>query len=381
MNAYLGAQGNQTLLSVFREASPNSLFFYPQVNALSASPENFGFSAALAEHRDFLGQPLSRHLDRLRQLGVRYLLIYSPTMKQRLAQEAAVGSRFDFGDWSIFQLASAPAPLAQVPPFLPALVVSDFTVKRRRNNDHNFIRLAEEQFADNWFEVLLVRAPTMRIDELGDLSRFGALILERYEYDDLELAYQRLRQFAQQRPLLLLARDTILFHRIRSEISNFPLAEVIEQQPGGGEDHWLGDTIEARDRYLQNLPQQEWAQIRRALEAHKVPTPGGSAVVEIELEDRQIRLTVNGAKGAGALPVLIRESFHPNWSSAQGAEIYAATPMHMMIFVDESGELRYGRRWYERVSAVASAATLLCLILYCAKPSLLRIKHRRDGRL
>src|SRR5882724_811663 len=91
LNSYLGAQGNQSLSVVFREASPHALFFNPLVTAFSAYPDNFGVSSVLADDLDFVEQPLSRQLERARFVGVQYLAIVSPEIKNRLAREPDIG--------------------------------------------------------------------------------------------------------------------------------------------------------------------------------------------------------------------------------------------------------------------------------------------------
>ena len=137
LNSYLGAQGNETLTVVFREASANSLFMYPQVNALSSNPDNFGFSSVLADDMDFTEQPLAKHLERVRFLGGRYLVINSPKMRLRLAQEPSVALRQDFGVWSVFELTGETPPPVRPLPYRPALLVSDFTLKGRRNDEYD----------------------------------------------------------------------------------------------------------------------------------------------------------------------------------------------------------------------------------------------------
>lgn len=74
LNSYLGAQGNETLAAVFHEASPNSLFMLPAVDALSSYPDSFGISSTLADDLDFSTQPLSKHIECTRLLGVKYIV-------------------------------------------------------------------------------------------------------------------------------------------------------------------------------------------------------------------------------------------------------------------------------------------------------------------
>ena len=109
MNGYLGAQGQHSLLGVYREATPDSLFLYPQVGALSTWSDNYGISATLAEDVDFLRQPLATHLARLQSLGVRFFVTDDPEMKKRLHAEPTVTRAQSTGAWTIFVLGSSDA--------------------------------------------------------------------------------------------------------------------------------------------------------------------------------------------------------------------------------------------------------------------------------
>jgi hypothetical protein len=226
LNAYLGAQGNQTISIVYREASPNSSFFNAELNAFSAYRENFGISSALLADLDFINQPFAQHIKRLQFIGVRYLITGTPETKRELSGESEIVARHDIGDWTIFEIRPI-APPVRTLQYRPALVVSDFTVKMRRRNQYDFIRLAEEQFNDAWFDVVLVRSPERKIDLLPQLEQFGALLLDTYDYQDEATALTHLKNFAQNHTLILLSSDAPLFSRIRAEI---PSAVVIERQ-------------------------------------------------------------------------------------------------------------------------------------------------------
>lgn len=383
LNSYLGAQGNQTLTVVYREASLNSIFMYPQVGALSKNPDNFGFSSVLGDDLDFAEQPLEKHLMRALYLGARYLVIHTPGMKERLAREPAVGARRDFGSWSVFELREAPPPPVRALAFRPALLVSDFTVKGRRANEYNYVRFAEEQFADGWFDVLLVRAPSTNLDELGtmrELNQFGALILDKYECARCDLVYRQLKMFAQNRPLILLSDDSSLFNRIRASVAEFPLASVIERDPDAPPGGWL-DNRGATRRYASSPPRQLWARIRRVLESHKVPVEDAAAVSGA-IEGGTIRLGYDPAAPTPELgsPVLVSTTYHPNWQAEPGQVIYAADPMYMLTFVRRPTRLTFARSRLDVAGAWGSAFVLLALFgftLWRAAPPLLA---RRRGR-
>jgi hypothetical protein len=331
LNAYLGAQGNQTISIVYREASPNSSFFNAELNAFSAYRENFGISSALLSDLDFINQPFAQHIKRLQFVGVRYLIIGTPETKSGLSRESEIVARHDLGDWTIFEIRPIAPPIRTLQ-YRPALVVSDFTVKLRRRNQYDFIRLAEEQFNDAWFDVLLVRSPERKIDLLPQLEQFGALVLDTYDYQDEAKALARLKDFAQSHTLILLSSDAPFFARIKSEISRAVVIERPREDPGG----WI-TTIEPSEHYDGSSIRNTWKAIRSALDREKI---------------------VSSAQPA---PVLITQTFHPRWVRADNQPLYAATPFFTFGFFDQSPSINFQRTRSDRWALWCSAAALVFL--------------------
>ena len=362
LNSYLGVQGNEVLVVVFREASASSVVMYPQVNALSYNSDSFGISSVLADDFDFFEQPLARHLERARLLGMKYFIVQTASLKDRLAKEPAVGARHDFENWSIFELKDPPPPKVQVLPYRPALFVTDFTLKGRFSNQSNYLRLVEEQFADGWFDVPLVRSQTTKLDSLGslaDLNQFGAIILDAYNCTRCELVYRQLREYSQSRPLILLMANDDLFDRIRTSIKDFPNATIVERIVNDPA-YWL-DNEWPRHRYAASAIRKEWAQIRTVLEQHKIPTE--AVAISAGTKPREISINLQGDAGTAAqtgVPVLINTTFHPNWQSSN--PVYMASPMFMLTFVRGPTELHFARRTIDYAGLWASAILLFAWI-------------------
>jgi hypothetical protein len=364
INSYLGSQGDETISGVFHEASPNALFTLPVANAFSNYPDSFGVSSVLADDLDFAAQPLSEQIKRAQFLGVRYLVIRTPAMKERVSKEITAAIRHDIGWWTVFELPGSPAPKIQALPYRPALVLSSFTVKARRRNEMSFIRLAEEQFADNWFEVLLARSPESRIDRLADLDKFGALVIDAYDYTDEAAAFGQLRKFAQDRILICLTADNALFRRIQSARAEFPRLEIIDRQP-----EEPGETVEALKptyHYNSSSTRQQWKKIRGVLERNKIPTNAAPSDITGQIEKNLIKLVPNSTRNSSSTPVLIANTFHPNWQRSDGNQVYAATPFYMLTFIEQSASIAYGGRWFDKVGLWTSAASLLLLCLLIA---------------
>ena len=362
LNAYLGAQGNETLSVVYREASPNSIFFNALANSVSEGKDSFGISSALADDLDFAAQPLSRQLERARWLGVRYFVVESDTAKEKLTREPSVNARHDFDRWSIFEIGGGPALRARALKYRPALVVSDFSVKSRRRNDFDFTRLAEEQFGDGWFDVLLARSPERKIDRLTGLENFGALVLDTYDCDDESRAFDMLRDFSQRRALVLLANDAPLFRRIRASLSEFQHARVVERSRG----ELPGERIESFQpsyHYEQTSIRRTWREVRAALEGEKVVVESGASVGTI-VGKNEMSLTLDAPHPAEDVPVLVATTYSPRWHAREGNRIYAATPFFMLTFTRGPVHLAYGRNAMDRAALWASGLTLLALCGY-----------------
>jgi len=369
LSAFLGAQGNEVLSVVYHEASPNALFFLPLVNAFSTGADNFGVSSVLSDDSSFLGQPLSSHLSRARMLGVKYLVVASSKIKNRLDEESGVTGRRDFGPWSVYEIAGEPPRAAQPLLYKPALVVSDYHFKLRRRSEYDFVRLAQEQFNGGWFDVLLTLSETTKLDRLQHLDRFGALVVGRYKFDDEERAFRLLRDFARTRLLILLSCDSAFCGRLRAAKGELPHAVFFDRAPSQ-RDEWVGSP-KATEDYRDDPIRAEWSALRALLDGRKIPVDlSGAEVSGVTAGDS---LGVNVApRGGGELPVLIRTTYSPYWRREDGGVIYAATPFYMLTFADGPVRLTFERGPWEKAGAFVSLATLILLAGLAASEGLAR---------
>ncbi len=366
LSAYLGLQGNESLGIIFRESSPNVLFVNPQLNAFSAHADNHGISSVLADDQDFVAQPLAAHLARARQLGAKYLVIATAAMKDRLRSEDEVGGSYDLGAWSVFALRHEPAAPVRALVYRPALVVSAFTLKGRQRAESGFVRLAEEQFADNWFDVLLARSTETKLDRLRELDQFGALILDTYDCVDEESAYTTLRAYAQQHTLILLASDAPLYQRIKRAGAEFPHAQFIARTTSE-RGPWV-EALTPTYHYNASAIRQQWHEIRHTLEQNKLAVaPAAAQAITGTIAQNSLHINLAQATRA-RVPVLLNTTFHPNWQRADGAAVYAATPFAMLTFVDKPVALNYARGSFERFALLVALGALLALCGFVCWP-------------
>jgi hypothetical protein len=279
----------------------------------------------------------------------------------------------------VFELKENPPPRARVLPYRPALVVSDFTVKQRRRNESSFIRWAEEQFTDGWFDVLLVRAPEKKIDQLPGLNSFGAVVLDTYDCSDCDQAFGQLREFATKKTLVALASDAPLFQKIKANRSEFAKLEIIERLKEAP-----GEQVNSSfPTYHYNSSQirREWIAIRQVLEQNKIPTsaaPESSSVTtdavpfvagknSINLNYAPVDKAVDSRE---AVPILVATTFHPKWRRNDGERLYAATPFFMLTFASQPVTLTFSRQWYDRVALWISAITFAGLACFTIRAAL-----------
>jgi hypothetical protein len=367
LNAYLGAQGNETLSVVYREASPNSIFFNALVNSLSEGKDSFGISSVLADDLDFASQPVSRQLERARRLGVRYLLVESDEAKAKLAGEPSVVARHDFDRWSIFELGGDVSAHSRVLKYRPALVVSDFSLKSRRRNEFDFVRLAEEQFSDGWFDVLLARSPERKIDRLDGLENFGALVLDTYDCDDEGRAFNLLRDYSRRHALVLLASDAPLFRRVRASLREFPRARVVERPL----DEPPGERVESFQpsyHYDQSSIRRTWREVRSDLESEEVAVEESATSVGTVIGKNELSLALDAPRAREDVPVLVSTTYSPRWRAREGNGIYAATPFFMLTFARGPVHLSYARDAKDRAGLWASGLALFALCGYVFVP-------------
>lgn len=375
--AYLAAQGNDVLTGVLRESAAMALFANPQAGAFSASPDLFGISSALGGDRAFLEQPLSRHLARCRFLGVRFLIVITPAIVERLSAADELRLVLAEQGWRVYELRDPPAPLVETVRARPALVFGALAMKARRSGELSFTRIAEEQFSDGWFDVLLARAPRAAIDRAKGLDRFGAIILLDYACDDCDAAYHALRTFAQTRPVVAIAAENRLFDRLQVNRAELPGLVVFDRPPDQGD--WLRGFYGSRPRQESSPVRALWREMRDVLSRTRQPLD--TTAVHAEVTRHAVRLRLPSLSGEAM--VLYRGSHHPGWrrsgaaASSAAEPVYAVAPMFILLPVTSRDvELTFARAPIERGAAAVSALTATGVL---AMPPLAWWRRRRQA--
>ena len=365
MSSFLGAQGNEALSIVFREASPHSLFFNPLVNSWSAAPDNFGLSSMLAADIDYANVSPELHLQRLRRLGVKYVIAASPDVKERFGAEATVERHDGLGHWTVFELRGPAAPRVESLPFRPALYVGRLSFKLRYSAQYTFTRFAEEQIADDSLDVLLACSPETRLDHLVDLPQFGSLVIDSYEADNWRGALDRIRDFASSRLVILLRHESELFDFLATELHGMPNVVIVDRDTKE-----RGEPLVAErptSSFAMNSVRSVWQEIRRHLYLHKVPSPAGGCEIGSTSIRNEVDVRLANPGESESTPILIRNTFHPNWSDTEGSNLYAVTPFFTLAFTHDHAHLRFQRNatdWVGLwVSVLAASGLTICSAL------------------
>ena len=89
-------------------------------------------------------------------------------------------------------------------------------------------------------------------------------------------------------------------------------------------------------------------------------------------------VTLSAGAQLGPVPVLVANTFHPNWRRRDGNPIYAVTPFLMLTFVEKPTAIDFGRGTLEKLGVLIS---LLSLVGLCGFLVLGGLRNRRLNRL
>jgi len=355
ISSYLGMQGNDAASIACREASISSLFINPLIGAMSAGKDNFGLSSILAEDRDFLSQSMERHLQQAGIYRMRYVVMFSESAKRRLARLPPDRyAKYDFGEWSVFELRAPPRPEAMPLARRPVLVLTSFSAKLTRRSDYHFLRLAQEEFVDSP-GVPIAFHPDYRADRLPDPETVSALVVESYRYRSINAAFEEIKRFSQKKPVVLVEADDPLFRTLRDRQGALGKVSAVARIPAKNHG-WIGTGAQAVS-YRQDAVRQTWRNVKAALEAslqQEEPRPAANCQMTRMPDTLRIRCDGDAPVGVG-----INCTYHPNWRAAGGQPVLLLSPSLMYTVVRGTAELRFCRTAADLAALVLSALTLV----------------------
>src|SRR4029077_8376287 len=204
----------------------------------------------------------------------------------------------------------------------------------------------------------------------------GAGLVDSYECDDQQRAFERIQDISKRQLVILLSSDAALFKRIESEIGSFPRASIIWRmaEPPG---EWIESETPTFRCETSNI-RKVWAQIRELLDQQKIPISENSRIsVRRDQNQNTIDCGVTTPL-TERIPVMLNATFHPGWQREDGGAIYAVTPFNMLTFLDRPTRLTYGRSLVEKLGVVFSIVTFILLFLWASfAKSIGMLKHIR----
>ncbi len=210
-------------------------------------------------------------------------------------------------------------------------------MKRRADNDLDFVRLGEELFAAASLDIPLALSPSAGLDSESQWSLFKAMLIVDYQYSDMMRALDAVRSFGSEHPVIAVTSDDPLFDAIRELANSQPNIHIVSRASEK-------DVVEALMRL--RLEKQPGAKelntsrlavsetVRRVLavvESTKQAVTDAPAIGRTELARGVVRVDfVDGP--ARPVPVWIRQGYFPNWKSSEGYPVYIATPTFQLTF-------------------------------------------------
>ena len=102
--------------------------------------------------------------------------------------------------------------------------------------------------------------------------------------------------------------------------------------------------------------------MREVLDREKVPVV--SSAIKGQATGEQLYLAPETA--IDPIPVLIAQTFHPDWVRDDYKALYAATPFFTVGFFDRATHIQFQRTKYARWSLWCSAGALVLVVVFLA---------------
>ncbi len=351
-NALAGLEGIKTDYIVFRESSISSIFFTSIRNQFSHIHECWNLRSSLCLNTTFMNQPIEDKIKRAEFMGIQYIFVRSKPLQDNLAKAKAT-LVFDQNNWKVFELPATSTTQVVSGTSEPVLLFFDVDLKKfDSSNYYNYITFMEEAYSFNFYDPFFAETNDLNLDTSTDLDKFRTIIISKYQYKNLDSAFQRLEKYSQKNNIILISDySNPLFNRL-SDLNRKNHKIAIFQK---------GDFNPVIFSYIKSID--------------KKITP--ATIKDIDENDKEIKITMGTS--SPNTPILIKTSYFPWWKRTDGKPIYMATPTYMLTFTDgENLDIKFTTPWYLYLGiGVSSLTTLLVLISFIY---LHRKKHRSSDQ-
>ena len=183
--------------------------------------------------------------------------------------------------------------------------------------------------------------------------------VETYRNYGIEEAFQHIRAFSLQKPVVLVEAGDPLFRALASRRSELGRVLFVPRAPANS-DRWIG--VGRPVSYRRDSVRMTWLNVRAALGkvlGRVTPDPAAPCTVTLGRGSERIHCV-----GASARPqsVAINSSFHPNWRSASGSPVLMLSPTLMCTQVSGDAVLEFRRDGVEDAALGISAFALLAAL-------------------
>jgi len=337
LNAYLGAQGNQTIYTIIRESAISAIFYTPIRNSLSYEVECWGINCFLSFNREYLGKPFEEHLRVATDYGIEYFLIRSAQKKEDFDLTEKVEKVAEFNEWAVYRTTDSKNIL--IPQKEPLLVFSGIDTKRERV-DFGFINLVENiNIRLGRTDFTFVHSGKDLIEDLDDLNNFNNLILSEYYYENFDLAAEKIIRYSENSKVIAFypnEEGSLLYNLLEvlsSENKNIIMANDFVDRYEDLSNIVKGETIyrpDRKDNYEKFIDVlDEIIQENTAEAGNKYNVSSGQNYTNIYTLSDEIN------------PVIINQSYFPAWKSIKNNNIYLASPSNTMIFIDKNDSIYF----------------------------------------
>lgn len=313
------------LQGLFTESSLSTPFIMAVAKGLSDA--TVWGHAPLAEDRDFLTQPVSAHVARLRLLGCDRVISVSPKLKNALADQRLVT---DAPPFRLVELDDDTC-LVRLPPHLPGLFLGPYSGREP----------SWKTFSEDWFATPTLLDFPVAFQETDDLSDLHDNFADGFPYVIISAAASR-DPFALQRSVRqLLAQGKRVAIIGESSYSDASPRVGIVPSYGPGDRAGISAFAGILSRWV-------------ATDTILFQTDTRVACTLVSRNHEALNITTSGLA-----PVMIRESYFPHWRMAGGGRVYLATPSYMMTFLEGGDRLAFTRPPLELVLSCISISALL----------------------
>lgn len=345
LNTYLGMQGNKTIYTIIRESAISSLFYTPIRNALSFENECWGINCQLSFYDKFLEDDFEKHLSTALDYGINKFLIRSAQQKEEFDESPLVEEVASFQQWKIYE-STEERQKATIPEKEPILVISDIETKKDRPV-FDYISLVENiNVRLHRTDIVFVLAPTSKIDDLDieDLKKFKNIIVSAYNYDYFDVAAHKMDQLAENSKIIAAYPqdyDEILFNYVDVLSEDNDDVIILEEylNEAAEENEELEPVVLEGIRY-EPQSMDSYEELIKLIDAEIDDTDYDATIEYTELGDTYNSIKINNPTG-DRIPVVINQSHFPTWESINDNNIYMASLVNRMIFIENDDSIYF----------------------------------------